>query len=112
MTRWTWSDTVIVAVAVAILVGTALYEREQRVQAQGMTSAGVVIRTDGTVLIDPWVFYPSTPPAPPGMPAEGVKAPTKVILGELVPDSVMICREGPLGSRCKPLGTLLPKLKE
>lgn len=94
------------ALGVLLVLGAAL------LKAQGMTAQGVVIRPDGSVLIDPWVFYPNTPPAPPGMPSEGVKAPTKVILGQLVPDTTLICREGPLGSRCRTLGSLLPALKE
>lgn len=100
----------ILGLGAAVILAVVLLEHARPVSAQGMTSAGVVIRNDGTVLIDPWVFYPPMQPPPPATPNESIKAPTKVIFGEAIDDKVLVCREGPLGSRCLPLGKLLPKL--
>lgn len=65
-------------------------------------SSGVVIRVDGSVVIDEWTFYDSTP----GSPNPTKKYPTSITVGRSIKNPVNVCIEFENGTVCKDIGDM------
>ena len=76
------------------LLIVALTENSQVQMFSQTCSQGVIIRTNGSIIIDAWRTFDSSPPGPVKFPSTtGTPQPTSVQFGYTLPDNLKVCVE-------------------
>lgn len=89
---------------------TSIKAAEQQM-AQTCSSSGILLRSDGSVIVDGWKDYSgfsrmTAPNMPPSSAMEAKDAPSSIMLGKNLIDKTLICFEDNTGSRCVALEQL------
>lgn len=101
-----------VALVVFILfafIGYALHAAAQGpVQALQTCGQGLVVRPDGSVLVEGWVSYSAgaSPNATGAASVSTVALPTRITIGQAVADTMKVCVENTDGTICTTLGAV------
>jgi hypothetical protein len=99
----------LVVFILAALVGYTLRPSAQgQVQALQVCGQGIVVRPDGSVLLDGWVTYMSDR-APNAVGAAAITSttlPTRITIGQAVVDATKVCIEDSDGTTCTTLGAV------
>lgn len=88
---------IIALIIIALTIPIVNYAK----QNSQICGQGVILRSNGAVVIDKWIGFDSSPTVPSPTPPKPMEYPTQIVVGSNVTGSINICFELKSGSVCK-----------